>query len=436
MPVAKNSITAKDLGLDQWLAYMERIHGQAISMGLDRTEQVRAAMQLAPSFPVITVAGTNGKGSACAILEAILHAAGYRVGTYTSPHLLRYNERVRVAKREVPDAALCSAFELVERARGDIPLTYFEFGTLGAVQIFASNQVDVAILEVGLGGRLDAVNVFEPTCSLIMCIDLDHQDYLGTTREAIGREKAGILRAGKPAVCADLDPPISVLEHARELGALFQVAGRDFQFVTDKLQWQWSGAGVKRSSLPYPALRGAYQVQNAAACLAVLEAVRERLPVDMGAIRRGLLEAEVPARFQVLPGQPQIILDVAHNPHAARGLRASLAAMPRAGNTLAVFSMLRDKDLVATARELKDCFDAWHVSGLEGPRGATARDVAEALRAAGVVVPVHEHADPAAACQAALGFAGRDDRIVVFGSFYTVGLALRDLSRQRGAKTT
>jgi dihydrofolate synthase/folylpolyglutamate synthase len=215
-----------------------------------------------------------------------------------------------------------------------------------------------------------------------------------------------------------------------------QVAGRDFQFVTDKLQWQWSGSGAKRSSLPYPALRGAYQVQNAAACLAVLEAVRERLPVDMGAIRRGLLEAEVPARFQVLPGQPQVILDVAHNPHAARGLRASLAAMPRAGKTLAMFSMLRDKDLVATARELKDCFDAWHVSGLEGPRGATARDVAEALRAAGVVVPVHEHADPVAACQAALGCAGRDDRIVVFGSFYTVGLALRDLSRQRGAKTT
>jgi dihydrofolate synthase / folylpolyglutamate synthase len=421
-----------DFDLAQWLAYLERIHPQTICMGLERTRQVCKALGLSPNFPIITVAGTNGKGSACAMLEAMLHAAGYRVGVYTSPHLLDYNERVRVARQSVSDRELCDAFLAVERARADTTLTYFEFGTLAAMQIFVEQKVEVAVLEVGLGGRLDAVNVFDPICALIMSIDLDHQEYLGSTREAIGREKAGIMRRGVPAVCADPDPPQSVLQHARQLGIALLVAARDFHFSADAQQWQWSNTEVRRSGLPLPALRGAYQVQNAAACLAVLNEVREQLPVDMGAIRRGLLEADIAGRFQVLPGQPQVILDVAHNPHAARGLRASLAGMPPGGKLRAVFSMLRDKDLVATVSELAHQFDSWHVSGLPGPRGASAEEIRGALRSAGVSAPVHEYIDIVAAYRAALSDADRNDRIVVFGSFYTVGTVLREMPRRRG----
>lgn len=291
--------------LDDWLAHLERIHPSSIAMGLERVATVRDRLGLGLSRPVLAVAGTNGKGSVCAMLESILSCAGYKVGLYASPHLLRYNERIRVARREVADAALVQSFDRIERARDDVLLTYFEFGTLAAVDIFIRDQVDVAILEVGLGGRLDAVNAFDADCAVVTSVDLDHMEYLGNDRNSIGREKAGIFRSGSPAVCGDEDPPASLVEHARAIGAPLHLIGRDYGFNADATQWQSWTLSRKRSSLPYPALRGAYQLGNAATALAALEQLKDSLPIDMGAIRRGLLEVELPGRFQVLPGRPQ-----------------------------------------------------------------------------------------------------------------------------------
>ncbi len=305
--------------LDAWLTHIERVHPQSIAMGLARVRVVRDALALNPAFPVITVGGTNGKGSACMMLEAILHHAGYKAGCYTSPHLLRYNERVRIAREQASDAQLAQAFEAVELARAGagVPLTYFEFGTLAAMHLFIEARVDIAILEVGLGGRLDAVNVFEPDCAMVMSVALDHMDYLGDTREKIGFEKAGIFRAGKPAICADTDPPRSLVDHATATGASLLIRGRDFDAVPAATQWGYRGPGGARHGMPWPALRGAYQLHNAAACIAALDTLRDRCPVSMNDIRAGLLTAENPGRFQVLPGQPMVILDVAHNPHVA-----------------------------------------------------------------------------------------------------------------------
>jgi dihydrofolate synthase/folylpolyglutamate synthase len=418
--------------LEDWLAHLERVHPRSIEMGLERVSRVRAAMGLDPRFPVIAVGGTNGKGSVCAMLEAILSEAGYRVGCYTSPHLLRYNERVRVARREAGDADLCRAFERVEAARGDVSLTYFEFGTLAAVRLFVEAGVDVAILEVGLGGRLDAVNAFDSDCAALTCVDIDHVEYLGNTREAIGFEKAGIFRAGRGAVCADPDPPASVARRAAEVGARLVQFGRDFGCSGDRLRWNYWGPGGKRLSLPLPALRGVFQLRNAAAALAVLDEVRERLPVVMRDIRQGLLAVELPGRFQVLPGRPTVVLDVAHNPHAARGLAQNLAGLGRAGKTLAVFAMLRDKDIAGAARALKAGIDAWFVAGIAHPRGAAAPDIAAVLRAEGVPGEVIQCGTPAQAFARAWERAGQDDKICVFGSFFTVADVLAQLQRGRG----
>jgi dihydrofolate synthase/folylpolyglutamate synthase len=415
----------KPQSLKDWLAYLERIHPAAIAMGLERVARVRDAMSLALPCPVITVGGTNGKGSVCALLDAVLRAAGYRTGLYTSPHLLRYNERVRVAGREAEDRELVESFARIEAVRGGTLLTYFEFGTLAAVDVFAREGVDVAILEVGLGGRLDAVNAFEPDCAVVTTVDLDHMEYLGRDRESIGREKAGIFRKGVPAVCGDEDPPAPVLEHARSVGAPLLLRGRDYGYGEQATQWQfWSPAG-KRASLPHPALRGAYQLANAATSLMALETLRDRLPVDMGAIRRGLVEVQLPGRFQVLPGRPLTVLDVGHNPHAARGLAASLRNLPAGGRTYAVFSMLADKDIEGVASAMKESVDEWLVAGLDVPRGAGADRMAAALAAAGVTVPVSAFDTPVLAHREALRRAGQNDKILVFGSFHTVGAVLQ-----------
>ncbi|PWB58406.1 MAG: bifunctional tetrahydrofolate synthase/dihydrofolate synthase [Nitrosomonadales bacterium] len=401
--------------LSGWLAYLERLHPKTIELGLERINQVRARLLLQPSFPIITVGGTNGKGSTCAMLEAILAAAGYRTGLYTSPHLLRYNERVRIASQEASDAALCEAFAAVEAARGEVSLSYFEFGTLAAMWLF-QQQADVAILEVGLGGRLDAVNAFNADCAIVTSVDLDHMDYLGDDRESIGWEKAGIFRAGKPAVCADADPPRRLLDHAAQIGADLKLIGRDFIAQREAAQWQFASHDGWRLALPFPALRGGYQLDNASACLAALEALRERLPVTPGDIRRGLLEAAVPGRFQVLPGRPVIILDVAHNPHAARALAANLREMDQHGRTIAVFAMLADKDVSGVVSALQDVIDLWLVSGIDHPRGMDA-----AALAAHVADLAHEvFPDIAAAYRHACQIAGEGDRIAAFGSFHTV----------------
>jgi dihydrofolate synthase/folylpolyglutamate synthase len=367
-----------------------------------------------------------------------LHQAGYRVGCYTSPHLLRYNERVRVGSQAVSDDEISQAFARVEAARhtpdGETLLTYFEFGTLAALLIFAEAGIDVAILEVGLGGRLDAVNIFDADCALLGTIDLDHKDYLGSTREAIGFEKAGIFRPGRPAVCADASPPASVIAHADAVGARLLVIERDFGCEVEATQWQYWGPGGKRYGLPQPALRGAYQLANAATCITALDSLRDRVPITSQDLRNGLVHVVLPGRFQVLPGRPRVILDVAHNPQAARALAGNLRSMRDPGETIAVMGMLRDKDVASVAAALKDNMTRWHVATLEGPRGATAQFLEQTLRANGVDAPIVCHANIADAWRAAYGQAGNDDKIVVFGSFLTVAAVMREQEAHKSAQ--
>jgi dihydrofolate synthase/folylpolyglutamate synthase len=419
--------------LPAWLAYLETLHPKAIAMGLDRVQAVHARMGIALDCAVLTVTGTNGKGSTCALLEAILRAAGYRVGLYASPHLVRYNERVRIDAREAGDDELIAALNAVEDARSAplregaaaTPLTYFEFGTLAALWLYARARVDVVVLEVGLGGRLDAVNIVDPDVAVVTSVDLDHQDYLGPTREDIGREKAGIFRAGRPAVCADPAPPASLLEHARHLGVPLARIGHDFGFVVHDGQWDYWGPGGRRYGLPHPALRGAHQLANAATALAVLDLMRARLPVSGGAVRDGLLGVELPGRFQVLPGRPTVVLDVAHNPHAAGALAATLRTMGYHRETRAVFGMLADKDIAGVVAAMRALVDRWYVATLPGPRGASAAAIAATLADAGVApAAIRVHDDVAAALHAAREGIDEADRIVIFGSFLTVAAAL------------
>jgi len=415
--------------LADWLAYIGRLHPQTIALGLARVQRVAGALGLHPSFPVITVGGTNGKGSVCAMLEAMLHHAGYRAGCYTSPHLARYNERVRVGCREASDDDLARAFAAVETARGTAELTYFEFGTLAALRLFVEQKVEAAVLEVGLGGRLDAVNAFDADCAVVVSVDLDHMDYLGPDREAIGFEKAGIFRAGRPAVCADPAPPASLTDHARKIGARLLAIGSDFGYERRAGDWQYWGPRGRHGGLPYPALRGGAQLANASAAITALETLRERLPVAINDLRAGLLQAEAPGRFQVLPGRPLIILDVAHNPHAARELAGNLDRLVPRGRTFAVFSMLKDKDIAGVIDAVRERIDHWFVAALDAPRGAELGSMREKLAAAGGELT--ECASITEAYARACDRAAGNDRIVVFGSFYTVG-AIVQLRAQQG----
>lgn len=417
--MSTNTPPHRDSSLQDWLQYQEGLHVTAIDMGLARVAAVRDAMGLQPGFPVIIVGGTNGKGSVCAMLSTMLSRGGFKVGTYTSPHIIRYNERIAIDMQPVSDQRIVDSFAAINDARGDTSLSYFEFGTLAAMHTFMAEGVDVAVLEVGLGGRLDAVNIFEPAVSVVVSVDLDHQAYLGDTRELVGFEKAGIFRAGKVAICADPNPPQSLLDHAAQLGADLKLVGRDFGITRMDNQWSFHMGDVHKHALPIPALRGEYQMVNAAAALAALEAVKTWLPVGIGAIKRGLLEVDWPGRFQVLPGRPLTILDVGHNPHAARALADSLKRMAFASKRIAVFSMLADKDMAAVVGLLKDEFDVWLVGGLDMPRGRTAEDMASELESMGVK-GVSRYQTIPLAWDAALSQAGENDRIVVFGSFHTV----------------
>ena len=428
----------ENYSLATWLSHLESLHpkGQAgIELGLERVARVKAALGQTQHCPVIVVGGTNGKGSVCAYLENILDRAGLQVGCYTSPHLLHYNERVKLNGQPASGEALCRAFARVEAARGDESLTYFEFGTLAAWEVFAEAGVDAVILEVGLGGRLDAVNIYDADAAIVTGIALDHTDWLGPTREHIGLEKAGIFRAGRPALCADRQPPQSLLDHAAAIGADLKLIGRDFGFeksAEDRLQWRyWSkqGEAMQRRSLAFPGLRGSAQLANASVVLATLDALKDRLPVTMGAIRRGLIETELPGRFQVLPGQPTVVLDVAHNPQAAAVLADNLSNMGFFDRTHAVVGMLGDKDIPATLAALKGKVDYWHLADLAVPRGATAAALETAV--AGLGGEVFCHADPAEGYRKALEQAADNDRILVFGSFYTVADVLRLLAQRR-----
>ncbi|WP_199544812.1 bifunctional tetrahydrofolate synthase/dihydrofolate synthase [Paraburkholderia kururiensis] len=418
--------------LDAWLTHLESAHPVGIDMGLTRIGKVKDALQLSFACPIITVGGTNGKGSTCAILETILLKAGYSVGCHTSPHLLAFNERARVNGQIATDEELLPHFEAVEAARCSLPepvsLTYFEFTTLAIMHLFAARDLDAVIFEVGLGGRLDAVNILDTDCAIITSIDLDHTEYLGDTREKIALEKAGIFRAGKPAICADPVPPQTLIDYAEEIGADLWLFGRDFRYEgqpgSERQQWTYAGRAMRRAALAYPALRGANQLINTSAALAGLEALRDRLPVSAQDIRLGLANVELPGRFQVLPGKPSIIFDVGHNPHAAAVLAQNLGSMGYFPYTYAVFGSMRDKDIAGVVRHLKGEIDHWCVTDLPLPRAAKAEELEHVLRDAGVTdgpdSSVTRFESPAAAFQDALKRATENDRILVFGSFVTV----------------
>jgi dihydrofolate synthase/folylpolyglutamate synthase len=411
--------------LSDWLAHCERLHPKNIALGLERVEQVAARLGLRFECPVVTVAGTNGKGSTCAMLEAIALQAGYRPGVYTSPHLVHFEERCRIGGEIVQEQMLLPHFERVEAARAmdDVALTYFEFTTLAILSLMAASGLDLAILEVGLGGRLDAVNVIDTDCAIITSIDLDHQEFLGNDRESIGREKAGILREGKPAIVSDPMPPHSVLQYADALGADLWLLGRDFNFSGDKQQWAWAGRGRRYPGLAYPALRGANQLLNASGVLAAFEALRSRVPVTAQAVRNGLAMVELPGRFQIVPGQPALVLDVAHNPHSVAALAANLDAMGFYPTTHGVFGAMADKDLAPMLAKMGPLVDRWYFTDLPTPRAASAQALLERWQAmpGRRDVPASTHASPEDALQAAVAAAEPTDRILVFGSFYTVG---------------
>lgn len=424
-------------GLRHWLAHLEALHPLGIAgieLGLARVKAVQARLAQRQTVPVITVAGTNGKGSTCALIAAILGAAGYRVGLYTSPHLLRFNERIRIGPGAASDRQLCAAFARVEAARvaADTRLSYFEFATLAAWECFTAAAVDVAVLEVGLGGRLDAVNCYDADCAVIATIDFDHCDYLGNTRAAIGFEKAGIMRAGRPVVCLDAAPPRSIAEQARALGAELHRAGHEFGFrrKAGAKRWQYWSAAVTLADLPLPALAGAHQLANAAGALAALECLGAALPVSRADIERGLRQVRLPGRLDWQPGPPPVLVDVAHNAQAARTLAAHLAASPCSGATWAVFGMLRDKDIEAVIAAMQGQVQHWLPCSLRGARGASAGEVAAALARRGIAVPPRGSATPAAALRQAQEQANEGDRIVAFGSFLTVAGVLRQLARK------
>lgn len=414
--------------LHDWLTWQETLHPNAIDLGLERVREVAQRMALLqPSFAIVTVGGTNGKGSTAAMLDAILRAAGYRVGAYTSPHLLRYNERVSIGGVEVEDAALVEAFARVDVARGDTSLTYFEFGTLAALDIFTSAALDVVVLEVGLGGRLDAVNVWDADVSIVTSVALDHMEWLGTDRESIAFEKAGIYRAARPAIFGEAEVPRRLREHAQNIGAQLLCYGNDFGVRETPNGWTWWGPAGERHALVAPALRGAHQLQNAAGVLMVLASLRARLPITTAQIREGLGQVRLVGRFEVVPGPVNVILDVAHNPHGAHALAQTLRSQNCIGRTFAVCGMLGDKDITTTLAELAPVVDAWWVAPVASARSASAEQIEHAARQVAAGKPVASCGEIAAALDQAQAEARPGDRIVVFGSFYTVAAALHNL---------
>ena len=425
-----SSPSATPSTLAEWLAHCERLHPTEIEMTLERSLRVRANLGLAFTAPVIAVAGTNGKGSTCAMLEAIALQAGYRVGLYSKPHLVHFEERCRVNGESVKATELLPHFEAVERARGDISLTYFEFTTLAIARLLSQAPLDLVILEVGMGGRLDTVNAFDADCSIITSIDIDHAEFLGSDREAIGFEKAAIMRAGRPVIVSDPVPPHSVIEYAERVGADLWRFGRDFNYSGDKQQWGWAGRAKRFNAIAYPALRGANQLLNAAGALAAFEALRGPLPITAQAVRNGFALVELPGRFQVVAGQPTLVLDVAHNPHAVAALAQNLDQMGYFPRTHAVFGVMRDKDIDAILTRMAPLVDHWHFTDLPTPRAALADELVARHARLGLKGPgpvtVARHAGPLQALGSALVGADPADRIVVFGSFLTVGGVLKN----------
>ncbi|MCS3903746.1 dihydrofolate synthase/folylpolyglutamate synthase [Methylohalomonas lacus] len=412
--------------LDEWLKWQESLHATEIELGLERCRQVADRLGLLkPPYTVVSVAGTNGKGSSVGMLDSILRKSGYRVGCYTSPHLIRYNERIHIDGEEASDTALCRAFERINDARGDISLTYFEFGTLAALELCREAGVDIAVLEVGLGGRLDAVNVLDADCALVTAIDLDHQNYLGDTRELIAVEKAGIYRPGRPAVCSDPQPPTTLHDYAHRIGAQLSVYGQDFYCERHDDNWDWHSGVDSWIGLPYPDPFNSCQIQNATGVLMVLHHLRARFPVQPEAVRQGLVGFRLNGRFQVLPGEFQYVLDVAHNAHAARMLLDNLRQLPCTGRTHVIIGMLRDKDRSGVFKVLNEVADSWHTISLTNSRGTAAEVLTRELESLDTGKPISSHDDMAAALAAVRAQAAAADRVLITGSFLTVGAALR-----------
>ncbi len=458
-------ISRPGASLADWLSYLEKLHPKSIDLGLERVKEVYKRLGIKLDCFRIVVAGTNGKGSTCAMLESIMLAAGYKVGKYTSPHLLRFNERICINGRMAADAEIISQFERIEAARGAISLSYFEFATLAAFLLFDQIGLDVVVLEVGLGGRLDAVNVVDNDCAIVTSIDLDHTDWLGTTREQIALEKAHVFRPAKPAICADPVAPQSLVDYAQHIGADLWRAGIDFNFSGDRQQWAYGGRQQRRNALAYPALRGANQLLNAAAVLAALEAVRDRFAITQQEVRQGLLNLNLPGRLQILPGLPATVLDVAHNPHAVAALGQNLDAMGHFPHTFAVVGMFNDKAIPEALTRMVNRVDHWLCVDTTGPRGTKADSLAATLRQLYVDQPskdefmdsvvelerpsqkpgvrpavrasaprkeiqIQTFDGPQSAYEYARQHATDNDRIVVFGSFSVVGPVLEILDQE------
>lgn len=441
-----SAATIAPTDLAAWLRHIEQLHPKAISMGLERVRQVIARLSLKPHFNIITVAGTNGKGSTCAMLAEVYKQAGYQVGCYTSPHLVRYNERVRINGLEVSDEALCAAFMAVEQARighdaaeAEIALTYFEMGTLAAVWHFIAAGIDIAILEIGMGGRLDAVNAFEPDCTIVTSVDIDHQEFLGNTRESIGAEKAGVFRPRIAAICGDLNPPASLIAYAHQIGADVKCIGNAFDAEIEASGWSYIVDGRLRYTLPMPALEGDYQLINAACAVTAIETLQSTLPVDGKAIADAMREVTLAGRFQTVSTMPWVILDVAHNPHAAKALAKNLQAIckdsgsheMKKGRTIAVFAMLGDKDIPGVVNAVKEHIDSWYLSSIDHIRSASVEMLAKNVRQVLPQAEISLFSSPAQAFQQACNDIevcndrNGNDKIIVFGSFFTVSSVMQ-----------
>ena len=409
--------------LQDWLNWQESLSPKEIDLGLDRVSAVLQKLEFSANFfcPVISVAGTNGKGSTVAFIESILYQSDITVGSYTSPHLFKYNERIRINQQPVSDDTLCEAFEVIDKARGNIALTYFEFATLAALVIFKKFNVDVAVLEVGLGGRLDAVNVIDADVSVITSIDIDHVDWLGDDIELIAREKAGIMRSGKPAVVSIFSPPVSLLDFARENNVPLTRLGQDYlyQGLSGKV-WQLNAADLQLADLPVPALKGGFQLQNASAAIMAISLLNLERGLEAKNIGKGLQQVALAGRYQQIKDSPQVIVDVAHNEQSARMLHDLLNEMPVSGKTIAVVAMLADKAVAEVLAVVQPEIDCWVSAGLSVGRGLAAKNMAQAVRAVHSDVKLSVCESVAEACMKARTLASTNDRIVVFGSFYTV----------------
>ncbi|HAE99670.1 MAG TPA: bifunctional tetrahydrofolate synthase/dihydrofolate synthase [Methylophilaceae bacterium] len=414
---------AKPNTVEGWLAYIEALHPKSIAMGLERVATVAKRLKLKVDCPIVTIAGTNGKGSSCAMLSQVYIDAGYRVGCYTSPHLLRYHERVRINNQQISDQALCAAFLAVETARQEVELTYFEMGTLAAMWYFIESELDVVILEVGLGGRLDAVNIFDADCAIVTNVDLDHTDYLGDTREKIGFEKAGVYRSNQIAICGDPSPPQSLLDYAQTIGAEVKIAQRDYVVKQAANGWCYQDQ-FGTLLLPALALVGDFQINNAASVVYAARSLRTRLPVADEVIVDALPKVELLGRFQYLHHHPDVIVDVAHNAHAVQSLVENLAKLNIKGRLITVFSMLADKDIASVVSLLSPQIDEWHIAEIEHPRAATLHELKNTLITHGVSVPIHAALKVEDAFVAACNNMTKNDKIVIFGSFFTVAAIL------------